>query len=111
MSQAQFISIAEGQLRLSGAIDYDNAPSLATQFDTYLNAKGHGEYNEAQKLLLDMSEVTHINSAGMALLISCFRKAKEKGIVLQFCSVPSQLARIAALTRVDKVLNLSQENI
>jgi anti-anti-sigma factor len=109
MNKAQLVSAAEGQLRLSGAIDYDNAPSLATQFDGYLNAKGHGE--TAQKLLLDMSEVTHINSAGMALLISCFRKAKEKGIVLQFCSVPSQLARIAALTRVDKVLNLSQESI
>jgi anti-anti-sigma factor len=103
MSKAQFISVAEDQLRLLGAIDYDNAPSLATQFDGYLNTKPH-------ELSLDMSEVTHINSAGMALLISCFRKAKEKGIVLQFCSVPSQLARIAALTRVDKILNLSQES-
>ncbi|MCD6045783.1 MAG: toluene-tolerance protein [Gammaproteobacteria bacterium] len=104
MSQAQFISVAEGQLRLLGAIDYDNAPSLATHFDSYLHTK-------QRELLLDMSEVTHINSAGMALLISCFRKAKEKGIVLQFCSVPSQLAHIAALTRVDKILNLSQETI
>ncbi len=104
MSKAQFISVTEGQLRLLGAIDYDNAPSLATQFDSYLHTKRH-------ELSLDMSQVTHINSAGMALLISCFRKAKEKGIVLQFCSVPSQLARIAALTRVDKILNLSQESI
>jgi phospholipid transport system transporter-binding protein len=104
MSKAQLISAAEGQLRLVGAVDYDNAPSLATQFDHYLHTK-------QSALSLDMSQVTHINSAGMALLINYFKKAKKKGIVLQFCSVPPQLARIAALTRVDKILNLPQENI
>lgn len=104
MSQAQFTLVAEGQLCLLGAIDYDNVPSLAAQFDGFLDAK-------QSQLSLDMSQVTHINSAGMALLMSCFRKAKEKDITLQFCSVPTQLARIAALTRVDKILNLSQENI
>lgn len=104
MSKAQFVLITEGQLQLLGAIDYDNVPSLAMQFDSYLNAK-------QSELSLDMSAVTHINSAGMALLIGCFKKAREKGVVLQFCSVPSQLARIAALTRADKVLNLSQENM
>src|SRR5688572_11317389 len=99
MNEAQLISVTTGQLRLLGAIDYDNVPFLATQFDEFLDKK-------LSELSLDMSGVTHINSAGMALLIDCFKKAQEKGIVLQFSHVPSQLARIAALTRVDKILNL-----
>lgn len=104
MSNAQLVAGAEGQLRLVGIVDYENAPSLAVQFDHFLNKKQH-------ELSLDMSQVTHINSAGMALLIHCFKKAKKKGIVLQFCSVPPQLARIATLTRVDKILNLPQESM
>ncbi len=104
MSKAQLISSTEGKLSLFGAIDYDNAPSLALQFDTYLTTK-------RTELSLDMSGLTHSNSAGMALLIDCFKKAQKKGITLQFGSVPPQLARIAALTRVDKILNLPEESI
>ena len=104
MSKAQLVSVTDGQLRLVGAVDYDSAPFLAIQFSHYLHTK-------QPVLSLDMSEVTHINSAGMALLINCFKKAKKKGIVLQFCSVPPQLARIATLTRVDTILNLPQESI
>lgn len=99
MSAAQLISVTEGTLRLLGAVDYDTAPLLASQIDHYLNTS-------RAELSLDMSQVTHINSAGMALLIDWFKKAQKKGVVLQFCHVPSQLARIAALTRVDKILNL-----
>jgi phospholipid transport system transporter-binding protein len=99
MSEAQLISVTEGELRLLGVVDYDNAPLLAPQIDYYLNAS-------KPALAVDMSQVTHIDSAGMALLIDWFKKAQRKGVILQFCHVPSQLARIAALTQADKILNL-----
>lgn len=99
MSKAQLISLTEGELRLQGAVNYENAPLLASQIDDYLRTS-------KSSLSLDMSQVTHINSAGMALLIDWFKKAQKKGIALQFCHVPPQLARIAALTRTDKILNL-----
>lgn len=101
MSEAQLISVTKGTLRLLGAVDYGNAPLLAPQIDPYLQP------SEFNTLSLDMSQVTHINSAGMALLIDWCKKAKKKGIVLQFYHVPAQLARMAALTQADKILNLA----
>lgn len=100
MNEAQFVSVTAGQLKLLGTVDYDNVPFLTTQFDDFLK-------QPVRELSLDMSGVIHVNSAGMALLIDLFKKAQKKGIVLQFSHVPLQLARIAALTRVDKILNLS----
>ncbi len=98
--EAQLISLTNDKLQLLGCIDYDTAPLLKQQFDEYLQTT-------ANTLLLDMSGVTKVNSGAIALLIDWFKKAKRQGIALQFCHPPTQLVRIAQLTQVDKILNLS----
>ena len=101
MSQAQLIPVAEGALRLVGRVDYDTVPALALQMESYWRVAS------LPRLSIDMSQVSHINTAGVALLIDWFKQAQKKGIALAFSHIPSQLARIAALTRVDKILNFT----
>ncbi len=100
MSQAVLVAHSDTELSLQGCIDYQNVPGLAPQLAQYLNAK-------RPLLSLDLSAVTLINSAGMALLIEWLRQAQKKEVKLEFRNIPKQLAQMAALSRVDKIINLS----
>ncbi|RHX84201.1 STAS domain-containing protein [Leptospira stimsonii] len=58
-------------------------------------------------LLLDLSETTHIDSSGLAVLISTQAKLMKQvkgGLVLY--SIPSSIMKIFELTRLDKLISM-----
>ncbi|MBM9578157.1 STAS domain-containing protein [Leptospira sp. 201903070] len=59
-------------------------------------------------LLLDLSEVTHIDSSGLAALISTqarLMKQVKGGLILY--SIPSSIMKIFELTRLDKLISMT----
>jgi len=63
------------------------------------------EFNQAVKdtppKIIDLSEVTHTDSAGLALLIEWLKFDK----LINFHNIPSQLLSIAAVTGVEQMFN------
>ncbi|MBM9498712.1 STAS domain-containing protein [Leptospira sp. 201903071] len=62
----------------------------------------------ANLLLLDLSEVTHIDSSGLAVLISTqarLMKQVKGGLILY--SIPNSIMKIFELTRLDKLISMT----
>ncbi|EMF82109.1 STAS domain protein [Leptospira weilii serovar Topaz str. LT2116] len=62
----------------------------------------------AKVLLLDLSTTTHIDSSGLAVLISTQAKLMKqlKGALIVY-SIPSSIGKIFELTRLDKLITMS----
>ncbi|EMM72548.1 STAS domain protein [Leptospira weilii str. 2006001855] len=62
----------------------------------------------AKVLLLDLSATTHIDSSGLAVLISTQAKLMKqlKGALIVY-SIPSSIGKIFELTRLDKLITMS----
>jgi phospholipid transport system transporter-binding protein len=58
-------------------------------------------------LEMDLSGVTHADSAGLSLLIEWLRQAKLQGKQLRYRSLPSQLSALASISDVDGLLSQS----
>ena len=57
------------------------------------------------RLLLNLSEVTFIDSSGLGAIISALRRVGVKGDV-KLCCVADQIMEMLRLTRLDKVLEI-----
>jgi len=57
------------------------------------------------RLLLNLSEVTFIDSSGLGAIISALRRVGVKGDV-KLCCVADQVMEMLRLTRLDKVLEV-----
>lgn len=62
----------------------------------------------ARVLLLDLSATTHIDSSGLAVLISTQARLMKqlKGALIVY-SIPNSISKIFELTRLDKLITLS----
>ncbi|EMJ96514.1 STAS domain-containing protein [Leptospira alstonii] len=62
----------------------------------------------ARVLLLDLSTTTHIDSSGLAVLISTQAKLMKqlKGALIVY-SIPNSIGKIFELTRLDKLITIS----
>ena len=56
--------------------------------------------------VVDCAGVTHVDSAAVALLLACARRALADGAKLSFANVPRPLAALATLYGVDEILAL-----
>jgi len=58
------------------------------------------------ELVLDLSNVSHVDSGGLALLIAWTRQARGAGYSLVFSGVSARMASLAQVTGVDRVLTI-----
>ena len=56
---------------LSGKLDTVTAPSVADEIEANIN--------DAEKLIIDMKDLSYISSAGLRLLLSLHKKMSQKG--------------------------------
>ncbi|MFJ9041851.1 STAS domain-containing protein [Streptomyces sp. NPDC102406] len=87
-------------IRLSGELDYVTCRSLTEQVTEVLVCSGAGS------VVLDLSQVSFCDSAGLSLLLGAYRRTEERGIHLVLASPPEQLRRILRMTGVDQVLRI-----
>ncbi len=61
-------------------------------------------FEDHHKLNIDLTAVTHSDSAGLALLIDWMRLAKKNSKDIMFYNIPAQMLAIANASGVDELL-------
>lgn len=90
-----------GVIKAKGEINIFSSKKLKDVFSEKID-------EGATVLLLDLSETTHIDSSGLAVLISTqarLMKQVKGGLVLY--SIPSPIMKIFELTRLDKLISMT----
>jgi len=85
-------------LVLSGEIDLNDSPVLR---ETIL-----ASLEDGKPLLIDMQEVSYIDSSGIASLVEGFQKAKKIDLHYGLLSISSPAMQVLTITRLDKIFTL-----
>ena len=87
----------DGRIRVSGSLCFDTVPGLREAGVRLIRA-GAGQ--------VDLGGVGDVDSSALALLMEWRRMAADEGRELRFQAVPAAIREIAALSEVDRVLDL-----
>jgi anti-anti-sigma factor len=94
------VSSAEGAVRvvsLKGELDFDEAPTFARTLDE-LRADG------ARDLVVDLAELTFIDSSGISVLVSTARAAASDGGMLVVASPASHVRRVFEIVNLSELM-------
>jgi len=83
---------------LSGEIDMEEAPKVRRSLLDSLKQK--------KDILVDLSQVTYIDSSGIASLIEGLQSARKQKNDLALVSVSQRARRVLELARLDKVFTI-----
>lgn len=83
---------------LAGDLDMDAVDDVCARTATALNKPG------VISLVLDMAEVTFVDSSGIGCLVDIRQLASTRGAELQLENVPSRIRRLLEITGVDGYL-------
>ncbi|HXQ31894.1 MAG TPA: STAS domain-containing protein [Steroidobacteraceae bacterium] len=85
-----------GHFRLGGVLSFDTARAVLEQ--------GTAAFADQQRVSLDLSGITHADSAGLAVLLTWVGRARRAGRAINYTALPAQLSRIARVCAVDGLL-------
>lgn len=88
-------------IHLDGSVDLEHSPNIRK---VLLDAVQDG-----RNVLVDMAEVTYIDSSGIACLIEALQTARKKGADLALLSVSAQAKRVLELARLDMVFKIHDD--
>ena len=60
-----------------------------------------------KRVVLDMAQVKHADSAAIGAIVRCFSKVKEAGGMLRIAAAQPMIEYTLKLTKVDKVIDVS----
>lgn len=87
----------------SGALNAASAHDLQSQFSEHIAA------DNSAGLMVDMSQVESLDSAGLVSLISALRTARTVSKRFCLCSVPPSIRIVFELTQLDQVFEFVDE--
>ena len=61
---------------------------------------------EAQRLLIDLADVTYLNSSALGVLISAHSNFSKRGGMLGLCNVSDGITNIFVITKLSQVFNV-----
>ncbi len=86
-----------------GALNAANAYSLQAELSEYISS------DNSAGLMVDMSGVESLDSAGLVSLISALRMARNLSKRFCLCSVPPSIRIVFELTQLDQVFEFVDE--
>lgn len=86
---------------LSGEIDHHSARLLRTNIDIALND------NRPQRLILDFSGVTFMDSSGVGLVMGRHRFMTELGGSIELAGMPPYIEKVMSLAGMDRLVGMS----
>lgn len=96
MNTLAFHSTGDGGFKVSGRLGFDSV-------DTIWESSRIG-LTGADQPRVDLGEVTHVDSAGLALVLEWVGLARSQGKRLQLTRVPAKLMDLARISEVDAFL-------
>ncbi len=99
MGEASLRKTGDGEVCLSGALDFSTVPVLWRELE--------GLIGQQARLDISLREATSSNSAGLTLLLEAKQKAAAAAHELHLRDVPDDLAALAGLSNLESVLDLA----
>ena len=62
--------------------------------------------DNAKKLVVDLSEITFIDTSGLSVLISAYKMVRAKGGRMVLCGIPANVRMLLELTRLNEIFEL-----
>jgi len=88
----------DGNFRITGVMNFESVLSL--------NQRACELFPRFNRIIIDLSAVTYVNSAGLALLLEWKRKAIAEDRKMELHGVPQKLLNIARMSELDGILSL-----
>ena len=97
LSQAEITQQNQQQYSISGTLDFSTVPGLMQSVKDYFKPHRTSAASQAaaEKITIDLSQITECNSAGLALLLEIVKHASLYNIKLHFENLPVTLMTIA----------------
>ena len=86
-------------LALAGKIDYSNATDLYAQL-------AHHLAQHPERLILDLTKLTHMDSSGVATLIRAMQQQRDRGAKLILCNLTAPVRGIFQIARLDAIFTI-----
>jgi anti-sigma B factor antagonist len=86
----------------AGVLDSTQAEEVRTQVDGAL-ATG------AKTLLMDLKDITFIDSSGLGTLVSVLKKVRSQNSEMVVCSINPQVKMLFELTSMDRVFTIFED--
>jgi anti-anti-sigma factor len=64
------------------------------------------EENSSKAAVLDMSGIGYMNSAGIGMIVECFKKFRDNGGRLVLCSLVPDITKLFEVTRLDRFIEI-----
>jgi phospholipid transport system transporter-binding protein len=97
--------MTEAKIDRQGDSDFQVSGDMTFETTRKLLADSKALFQEVKDLNLDLAEVEHVDSAGLALLLEWVSQAKEKGGKISLKGTPESLLAIARLCQLDSTLD------
>lgn len=98
----QSFSTSTAVIQPKGSLDASNAGEFQQQLTSYLQA-AHAE------LMVDMSGVEALDSAGLISLVSGLKLARQNSKRFCLCAVPPSIQIVFELTQLDRVFEMIED--
>ncbi len=108
--------VADDQQRLGAKIERQDTRSYgvhgAMTFDSVTDLwRQSAEMFSGQSVLeIDLADVRHTDSAGLALLVEWLCEASRRGARLKFSNLPKQMLALAGAANLEQLLSGKQDN-
>ena len=86
-------------LALTGALSFETLPGVLAQ-----SAEYEARPDLPERLTIDFSAITGVDSSAVALLLEWRRQALKRGKVLEFVNLPANLLALARLYGVEELI-------
>lgn len=86
-------------LAISGEIDMSTSPALRSHLLEFV-------HNKTSVLIIDFSDVTYIDSSGIATFVEGLKGMMPYGGKLKFISIPEKIGEIFSFSKLDKVFEI-----
>ena len=102
LTETQLIGVSDGTFLLQGKLRFDTVSKL--------HASARLFNDKDTKVVIDMSEVESVDSAGIVLLVEWLEQAAGQGVQLCFRNVPAQMDRLIQVSGLSKLFESSRIN-
>ena len=92
LTQAEITQQNKHKYLISGTVDFLTVPGLMQRTTDFFKSY---KPSAAEKVVIDMSQITDCNSAGLALMLEIVKQARANNIKLHFENLPDTLLTIA----------------
>jgi len=89
-----------GAWRISGVLNFASVPDLSE--------RGGALFDGQSEVQIDLSQVQHADSAGVALLVEWMGEARRRAVNIRYLNVPAQMLAIVRVTSLDRILPLAR---